>query len=53
VPGAISQAMITYTALLIAAFKVRVIIVEFMAACHTPKTVQHVMDAWLSCSWSG
>ena len=46
-PSAASHALITYAALAIAAFKVRVIVVEFMEARRASKRIQFVMDAWL------
>ena len=45
--SATSHAVITYSALLIAAFKVRMIVVEFMEARRASKTMQVVMDTWL------
>ena len=40
-------AAVTYLALLIAAVKVRIIVVEYMEARRSSKTLQRLMDAWL------
>jgi hypothetical protein len=41
------DAAVTAAALLIAALKVRVIVVEFMEARHTSPKLQRAMDLWL------
>lgn len=41
------NAAVTYSALVIAAIKVRVIVVEFMEARRSSKKLQTAMDAWL------
>jgi TRAP-type uncharacterized transport system fused permease subunit len=41
------SAAITYSALLIVAVKVRIIVVEFMEARRSSKKLQLAMDAWL------
>lgn len=48
-PGshASASAAVAYSALLIAAVKVRVIVREFMEAQHTSPKLQLAMDAWL------
>lgn len=45
--GTSSSAWITYSALLIVAVKVRVIVVEFMEAKRASTKLQRAMDAWL------
>jgi hypothetical protein len=43
----VAAAAVTYGALLIVAIKVRIIVVAFMEARASSKTLQRLMDAWL------
>ncbi|MDB5973112.1 MAG: hypothetical protein JWQ90_5562 [Hydrocarboniphaga sp.] len=44
----VSSAAITYSVILMAALKIRVIVSEFMEVRHAPPLLRHLMDAWLA-----
>ena len=47
-PSFVSNAVISYSVILMAALKIRVIVSEFMEVRHAPPLLRYLMDAWLA-----